>query len=229
MQIKPLRHASLEPHAHAFIAPDKRHRVYGCADFTMVLKPFPRHLVDEHGCIDETRLLPPWLPLPPHASTHQRRHLCLPMVPLESRATQKDVVEQTRWEALHLPATWSAHAARPILRVFVLTSKKRIHKRAVLRHRTRTRLVAALRTAISRLEDVDLDVSSMLDVRKQVIMLIANADAYAKDMDALVNEMDKGIRLVTQFASAPRKHHGRRNAVDSVRAKSAFPRTTTRA
>lgn len=211
-QIKPLRHASLEPHARTFFAPDKTHPVHRCQDFMMVLKPFPRHLVDSKGCIDEARMLPPWLPMPPHPSTHQRRHLCPPAaVPTQTGVAPTDPL-QDRWEATSLPRPSSASAegrsARPILRVFVSASKKRIHKRAVLRHRTRTRLVAALRTAIFRMQDSNVDVVKMLDLRKKVLMLIANPDAYAKDMEALVQEMDKGLRRVTSPSLRKHAHQG---------------------
>ena len=86
---------------------------------------------------------------------------------------------------------------RPILRVFAMSTKKRIHKFAVIRHRTRTRLVAALRFAIARLHDTELDLAKALDVRKNMLMLLASPPTYAKDMDALTAEMEKALRRLT--------------------------------
>lgn len=192
----------------------------------MILKPFPRHLVDEQGHIVESRMIPHWLPMPPHPSTHQRRHLCPPVVDLEPPTREES--EGDRWEALALPpATGGAdRAARSTLRVFILASKKRIHKRAVIRHRARTRLVAALRTAVTRLEASDLDVEQKLDVRKHVLMLVANPDAYAKDMDALVAEMESAVRRIASLFS--RKHSTSSSAATtSPRSKKFVPRKAT--
>ncbi|CDR88550.1 uncharacterized protein SPSC_04377 [Sporisorium scitamineum] len=185
----------------------------------MILKQFPRHLVDGKGCIVETRLLPHWLPKPPHPSTHQLRHLRSPLYPAPF-SSNKTVGEEEkregsgRWEPIPLAQESSSVvegvAVRPILRVFVLASKKRIHKRAVIRNRVRTRLVAALRTAIFRLQDANLDVERKLDLRRNAVMLVASPTAYAKDMEALVQEMDKALRRVAALpspasSSAPRK------------------------
>ncbi|KAJ9477848.1 hypothetical protein PHBOTO_001396 [Pseudozyma hubeiensis] len=224
-EIKPLRHASLEPNARAFFAPEKGHLVHGCQDFTMILKPFPRHLVDEQGHIVESRMIPHWLPMPPHPSTHQRRHLCPPVVELEPPTQEESAGD--RWEALAFPpATGGADgAARPTLRVFILASKKRIHKRAVIRHRARTRLVAALRAAVTRLESSDFDVERKLDVRKHVLMLVANPDAYAKDMGALVAEMDSAVRRIASLCS--RKHSTSSAATTSPRSKKFGSRKAT--
>ncbi|SYW81218.1 uncharacterized protein UBRO2_04137 [Ustilago bromivora] len=78
-----------------------------------------------------------------------------------------------------------------------MSTKKRIHKLAVIRHRTRTRLVSALRTAIFRLQDSGIDAAQTLDLRKQVIMLIASPTAYSRKMEGLVSGMEKALRRVT--------------------------------
>ncbi|TKY85363.1 hypothetical protein EX895_005525 [Sporisorium graminicola] len=222
--IKPLRHVSLQSSAAAFFTPDRGNSTYSSPDFTMILKQFPRHLVDGEGCIVESRLLPHWLPMPPDPSTHQRRHLCPPLYPASSSPNKTVGEEQEqgqdgvdRWEpvspAHELPSVGNSIATRPILRVFVLASKKRIHKRAVIRHRARTRLVAALRMAIFRLQDTELDVERKLDLRRNVLMLVANPTAYAKHMEALVNEMEKALRRVAALPSTassfPRKFGGK--------------------
>ncbi|GAC99224.1 hypothetical protein PHSY_006824 [Pseudozyma hubeiensis SY62] len=171
-------------------------------------------------------MIPNWLPMPPHPSTHQRRHLCSPVVDVKPPSRVES--EGDRWEALALPPATSGLgcAARATLRVFILASKKRIHKRAVIRHRARTRLVAALRTAITRLEISDFDVAHKLDVRKHVLMLVANPDAYAKDMDALVTEMDSAVRRIASLYS--RKHNASSSATTaSARSKKYVPRKAT--
>lgn len=166
----------------------------------MVLKPFPRQLVDGSGRVDDTRLLPHWLPMPPHPSTHQARHLRLPCKTSPASANDASSSDGgVRWEPLEVPLPVPAKdtEARPILRVFVMSTKRRIHKRAVIRHRVRTKLVAALRTAIFRLQDSKLDVERMLDPRRKVVTLIAQPTVYLKDMEALVGEMDKALRRIT--------------------------------
>lgn len=173
----------------------------------MILKPFPRHLVDEKGCIDDTRLLPHWLPMPPHPSTHQARHLGLPFDshPVASPGAPSSMYDdgEDRWSPLEvrLPSASAGDAARPILRVFVMSTKRRIHKRAVIRHRVRTRLVAALRTAVFRLEEADVDVVTMLDLRKNVMMLVAQPSVYLRDMDALVQQVGKALRSVGKYST----------------------------
>ncbi|CBQ73733.1 conserved hypothetical protein [Sporisorium reilianum SRZ2] len=211
LQIKSLRHTSVEPSAGAFFTPDKGNAVHVCPDFILILKPFPRHLVDAKGCIVETKMLPHWLPMPPHPSTHQRRHLVPPLYPAPSASNKTAGEEEVRdnvdrWEPIPLaqesPSLGGSDAARPILRVFSLVTKKRIHKRAVIRHRVRTRLLTALRTAIFNLQDAKLDVQGKLDLRRNVLMLVAHPSAYAKDMEALVREMEKAVRRVAALPSA---------------------------
>lgn len=213
-QVKPLPHASLHKAAGSFFAADRRNPVHRSADFSLILKPFPRHLVDRKGCIDETRLVPHWLPLPPHPATHQGRHFRLPF----SYPRSSKVHEGDRWESE--PLVWPVQpaAVRPILRVLVLSTKKRIHKLAVIRHRTRTRLVAALRTALFQLQDAGTPVDSLLDVRRNVVVIMAERTAYARNMQDLVGEMERALRRFTKpHKEAPgafkkSKHVGPRNS-----------------
>ncbi len=72
-----------------------------------------------------------------------------------------------------------------------MSTKKRIHKLAVIRHRTRTRLVAALRSALTT-----ASAASRIDHRKNVLMLIANPSAYSRPMDELTTSMHKAISHV---------------------------------
>lgn len=199
----------------------------------MILKQFPRHLVDGEGCVVESRLLPHWLPMPPHPSTHQRRHLRPPLypapVPFLPTKTRDDA---DRWEPVPLAQESSSvttdDTTRPILRVFVLASKKRIHKHAVIRNRVRTRLIAALRTAIFRLQDASTDVEGKLDLRRNVLMLVANPTAYAKDMEELVHEMDKALRRVAALPSSATSSPWRKFDSKGESSKAAFtPRSYT--
>lgn len=169
----------------------------------MVLKPFPRHLVDSMGRVDDTRLVPHWLPIPPHPSTHQARHVRLPFKTFPALANDVSSSHgDERWEPLEVPLPVAAKETetRPVLRVFVMSTKRRIHKRAVIRHRVRTKLVAALRTAIFRLQDAKVDVERMLDLRRNVVTLIAQPTVYLKDMEALVGAMDKALRRITDLS-----------------------------
>ncbi|KAJ1582604.1 hypothetical protein NDA11_007403 [Ustilago hordei] len=191
--VKPLPPSSLDKTAESFFVPNRQDPSFHCEDFTMVLKGFPRHLTDQLGRLDETRLMPSWLPLPIDPATHQRRHLRSPLYQPSAPSKEGDA---DRWEPIPNPTPLSAEG-RPILRIFVMSSKKRIHKLAVIRHRTRTRLVSALRTAIFRLQDSDIDAAQTLDLRKQVIMLIASPTAYSRKMEVLVSGMEKALRRVT--------------------------------
>ncbi|SPO26542.1 uncharacterized protein UTRI_04131 [Ustilago trichophora] len=202
--VKPLPHASLDKFAGGFFAPNKSNPSHHCADFSVILKPFPRHLTDANGRLDETKLLPHWLPLPPHPSTHQGRHLrppfYYPTLPCLPDTISKEAGQDAdRWEPLAQPRETSKLAgdSRPILRFFVMSTKKRIHKLAVIRHRTRTRLVTALRMAIVRLQESDPGLGKSLELRKNVLVLIASPLAYAKAMPVLVDEMETAVRRIT--------------------------------
>lgn len=207
--LKPLPQASLDKFAGTFFVPNRQDPSFHCDDFTMVLKAFPRHLTDNEGCLDETMLVPNWLPLPIDPATHQRRHLRSPLYPPSSLSSDSKEAGEDRWEPISDPTSLpvSDVVARPILRIFVLSTKKRIHKLAVIRHRTRTRLVAALRTAIFRWQESGSNVESLLDLRRRVIMLIASPTAYAREMEELVGEMDKALRRVTSTPTPQRRHH----------------------
>ncbi|KAF6767552.1 hypothetical protein PSEUBRA_005721 [Kalmanozyma brasiliensis GHG001] len=233
--VKPLPHASLEKGLSQFFIPSRSEPSFHCSDFTMILKPFPRHLVDGNGCLDETRLLPHWLPMPPHLSTHQGRHFRLtfgsPPVASSDASSPGDHDGEARWEPLEvsLPMLSKADDARPVLRVFVMSTKKRIHKRAVIRHRVRTKLVAALRTAIFRLQEANLDVERLLDLRKNVIMLVAQPTVYLKDVDTLshTSTSEQTTRIATNNIS-PLHHlqfdpHGGKRQVAPVYTLSMIP------
>lgn len=197
--LKPLPHGSLDKSAGSFFVPNRQDPSFHCDDFTMVLKSFPRNLTDDEGRLDETRLIPHWLPSPVDPATHQRRHLRPPLYLPSTSASPSDKKrgDGDRWEPLSPHPLTLASEPRPIMRIFVVSTKKRIHKLAVIRHRTRTRLVSALRTAIHRRQAEGEDVSRILDLRKRVIMLIASPGAYGRTMPELVEEMDKGLSRVT--------------------------------
>ncbi|SPO26820.1 uncharacterized protein UTRI_04131_B [Ustilago trichophora] len=202
--VKPLPHASLDKFAGGFFAPSKNNPSHHCADFSLILKPFPRHLMDASGRLDETKLLPHWLPLPPHPSTHQGRHLrppfYYPTLPSLPESISKEAGhDANRWEPLAQSVAVPTET-RPILRFFVMSTKKRVHKLAVIRHRTRTRLVTAMRTAIARLEGSDPGLGNSLEPRRNALMLIASPSAYSKAMPVLVDEMEKAVRRITSQA-----------------------------
>ena len=83
-----------------------------------------------------------------------------------------------------------------------MSSKKRIHKLAVIRNRARTRLVAALRQALWRLPNP----SESLGSKKNVLMIVANPPAYSMAMGQLIDSMEKGLSYVAKKPSfaAPR-------------------------
>lgn len=195
--MQPLKHVSLDRTQGNFFAPSRTDSSFACPEFILILKPYPRHLVGANGEVDEARLLPPWLPFPPHPATHQGRHLrATPHPPPPSSfPTVEEQGESDRWEPLP-PTITQSPKDRPIMRVLTMSSKKRIHKLAVIRNRARTRLVAALRQALWRLPHPE----ASLGCKKNVLMIIANPPAYSTDMAQLIDSMEKGLHKLPSYA-----------------------------
>jgi len=200
--LQPLKHVSLDRTQGNFFAPSRTDSSFACPEFILILKPYPRHLVGADGEVDEARLLPPWLPFPPHPSTHQGRHLrATPNPSAPSPSSPVEQGEGERWEPLPPTPTTESPEERPVMRVLTMSSKKRIHKLAVIRNRARTRLVAALRQALWRLPNP----SESLGSKKNVLMIVANPPAYSMAMGQLIDSMEKGLSYVAKkpFFAAP--------------------------
>ncbi|PWZ00303.1 hypothetical protein BCV70DRAFT_108183 [Testicularia cyperi] len=225
--VKPLSFAALGDDARRFFSPQAQNAVYRNRDFTVILKPFPRDLTHFDGTVDASKLVPPWLPRAVSPATHERRHLRHTPFPLPSTPTPLALLNAEEAESFGSPGEdngdldvdhesvmlrkWDPVARsaaeieaimarqRPILRVLVLSTKKRIHKLAVIRNRVRTRVVTALRIALHRAQEQSKDPShipSVLQNDRNAIMIMPNSSAHARDMDALVAEMAKAVAFL---------------------------------
>ena len=95
--------------------------------FSLQLYPLHSRIEQSRGGRMPPILGPPWLPFPPSPETHQGRHIRRYLELLEDREN-----------------------GRPRLHAGILIGRKRVHKRAVVRNRCKTRLMAALRNTVQQ-------------------------------------------------------------------------------
>ncbi|SPO45628.1 uncharacterized protein PSANT_03314 [Moesziomyces antarcticus] len=201
---------------------------YVVPEFIMILKHFQPDMRDSMGRLDERKLVPSWLPVPPHPATHERRYLRAPFYPPTAPAGRKNRLafqnaeaawtgpydaspgDSGKWESAAAPIV--SAEIRPVLRVLVSSSVRRVHKLAVIRNRVRTRLTEAMRIAVAHMEQRGTDIDKMLNPRRNLLLVFAGAAAHSKPMDELAQEMRDGLRFLAAVADgsidakAQRKH-----------------------
>ncbi|PWN53943.1 hypothetical protein IE53DRAFT_76381 [Violaceomyces palustris] len=170
--------------------------------FNMILRPYPSGL---------GLMVPPWLPKPPRASTHEKRHLVdnpLAIVPFERRsASTHTVPDRTGPESDSCPERWERPERTSIkvnpyhdMRAIVFAGKKKVHKSAVVRNKCRTKLMAALEFAACSTQRGD----PPRPPPAGIFVIHAKLEAYGAKMESLVKEMS--VALARADRNTSRSH-----------------------
>lgn len=128
---------------------------------------------------------PSWLPFPPSPETHQGRHIRRYLELLQDREN-----------------------GTPRLHAGILIGKKRVHKRAVVRNRCKTRLMAALRSVVQH--DPTLRVHSstshtLLIPPAHAYIFFGTANLYSANMIEIEHELKRALASAAAKLAPPRR------------------------